>query len=309
MNVERVRSLIAAAFPELAGAEVSPFGEGWVNELWRVRHGRSGADGARGGTAGTSQPDLLFRFQKRAAAAAGVRREMTLLRMIGPALPAPVPDYRYVASDGALDYAWPFGGYPLIPGVPLTEVPGPPGPARAALAAAVGRFLSVLHRLPVDTALAAGVPGGSGEAWRRGHEEWYRTTRDVIRPALAPRELARVDDLLTGFLRHDGNFTFTPVLLHRDLSFDHLLVDPVTGTLTGVIDFEDAAVGDPAFDFTGLEDLGPGALEAYEGPRDAGFGQRVGFYRRLVPLHELRHGVEEGLPDRVAVALDRLAAP
>ncbi|MHB8946169.1 MAG: phosphotransferase family protein, partial [Bacillota bacterium] len=116
MEVKRVRSLIAAAFPELAGAEVGPFGEGWVNELWRVRYGRSGA---RGGTAGTSQPDLLFRFPKRAAAAAGVRREMMLLRMIGPALPAPVPDYRYVASDGALDYAWPFGGYPLIPGVPL----------------------------------------------------------------------------------------------------------------------------------------------------------------------------------------------
>ncbi|MHB8926136.1 MAG: phosphotransferase [Bacillota bacterium] len=93
---------------------------------------------------------------------------------------------------------------------------------------------------------------------------------------------------------------------HRDLSADHLLVDPQTLGLTGVIDFEDAAVGDPAFDFTGLAGLGPGALDNYKGPSDAGFAERIEFYRRLVPLHELLYGIEEGLPERVAGGLLRL---
>ncbi len=300
MDAGRVRSLIAAAFPELADAPVSRFAEGWVNELWRV-----GPVGA-GGAVRTGRPDLLFRFPKRAASAAGVGREMALLKMIGPALPTPVPDYRYVAPAGALDYAWPFGGYPLIPGVPLAELPPGPGPANAALAAAVGRFLTDLHRFPVARVAGIGVPGGSPEAWHRSYDEWHGTMRDVIRPFLAPEELNRVDSRMTGFLADDGHFAFTPVLLHRDLGADHLLVDPQTLGLTGVIDFEDAAVGDPAFDFTGLAGLGPGALDNYKGPSDAGFAERIEFYRRLVPLHELLYGIEEGLPERVAGGLLRL---
>jgi aminoglycoside 2''-phosphotransferase len=41
-------------------------------------------------------------------------------------------------------------------------------------------------------------------------------------------------------------------LTHRDLTEDHILLDDSGDRLAGVIDFTDAALGDPAFDFTFL---------------------------------------------------------
>ena len=52
------------------------------------------------------------------------------------------------------------------------------------------------------------------------------------------------------------------VFSHNDLGIEHVLVDPVTLEVTGVIDFSDAAMVDPAYDFgLVLRDLGPNAAE------------------------------------------------
>ena len=48
-----------------------------------------------------------------------------------------------------------------------------------------------------------------------------------------------------------------------DLVRDHLLVDEHTGHLTGIIDFSDVALGDPAQDFLGFWGLRQGR----SGPR------------------------------------------
>jgi aminoglycoside phosphotransferase (APT) family kinase protein len=48
---------------------------------------------------------------------------------------------------------------------------------------------------------------------------------------------------------------------HRDFTEDHILLDPIEGRLAGVIDFTDAGLGDPAFDFTCLWAYGRWATE------------------------------------------------
>lgn len=48
-----------------------------------------------------------------------------------------------------------------------------------------------------------------------------------------------------------------PTLIHGDLSPDHFLTDPHLTSLTGIIDFGDAAVSDPVYDYVYLlEDCG-----------------------------------------------------
>jgi aminoglycoside 2''-phosphotransferase len=48
------------------------------------------------------------------------------------------------------------------------------------------------------------------------------------------------------------------VPLHCDIEPGHVLSDPLNGNLTGVIDFGDLAIGDPARDFIYIyEDFGP----------------------------------------------------
>ena len=40
-----------------------------------------------------------------------------------------------------------------------------------------------------------------------------------------------------------------PVLLHTEVTREHLLVDPATWTLSGLLDFETAMTGDRAYEF------------------------------------------------------------
>jgi len=71
---------------------------------------------------------------------------------------------------------------------------------------------------------------------------------------------------------------------------EHILGDPVSGRLTAAIDFEDVAVGHPAFDFAGLGQEAAATLAGYGAPADTSSLRRAAFHRMLAPLHEMRHG-------------------
>jgi aminoglycoside 2''-phosphotransferase len=280
--------LISAAFPEFCIESVRQFGAGWANVVWVVNEGLT---------------PTLFRFPKTSRVAAATRRELRLLPKLRAAIPTPLPDYRYAAPDGAPSFPYPFGGYPLLPGCPLAEADCG---VTSALAAAVGRFIGALQAFPAEQARELGVPGGTGDDWRHEYDCWYGATRPLLVELLTPHELMAVDRVVSSFLTDERHFRFRPVLIHRDLGPDHLLVDTSTGDLTGVIDFEDASIGDPAFDFTGVLRPLPAALSAYEGQVDETFLERVRFYQFVVPLHEVRYGSEIGSPEHVANGLSAL---
>jgi aminoglycoside phosphotransferase (APT) family kinase protein len=78
------------------------------------------------------------------------------------------------------------------------------------------------------------------------------------------------------------------VFCHNDLGIEHVLVAPDSGAITGVIDWSDAALTDPARDF-GLvhRDLGPAALAAaltnYPAGDTAALRERAAFYAAVRP--------------------------
>ena len=65
---------------------------------------------------------------------------------------------------------------------------------------------------------------------------------------LTPLELQRVDEWWQAFLRAAERWSFSPVLTHNDFGPSHVLIQPETLTVSGVIDFGDAVAGDPAID-------------------------------------------------------------
>jgi aminoglycoside phosphotransferase (APT) family kinase protein len=128
-----------------------------------------------------------------------------------------------------------------------------------------------------------------------------------------PLPVALAAALWEPFLADDANFAFHPALIHADLAGEHILCDPATGMLTGIIDWGDARVGDPALDFTGLlRDAGPAfadaALAAYPGPVDPAFRRRMEFYARLIPYHEVRFGLDTHQPDHLVRGLAAIRA-
>jgi aminoglycoside 2''-phosphotransferase len=285
-DAARYRAAIAATFPDLAMQSIRFLAEGWDSVVWE-------ANG-----------DLIFRFPKRAEVATWLRYEIALLPLLGPTLPVPVPRFIYVAEPSAA-FPYPFVGYRKLAGVPLADAPATiVHPAR--LAAQIGGFLTALHRFPVTQAVACGVPDFSPAAWRTQYATMLAELRALFaRMTRAERE--RTERLFVAYLDNPLHIEFSPVLLHRDLGGDHLLLDPETGDLNGVIDWGDISVGDPAQDFCGLPaDWIPTLLAHCGGAVDATFAERVTFYRVLSPYHTLLFGLHTGGEPFIARGLAEL---
>lgn len=194
----------------------------------------------------------------------GVLREARLLAVVAAKVSVPVPVVRF-ADDGNGVLA-----YPLLPGRPLLGRPAPGG-----LAHRLGRFLRELHA--IDPAAVDGLvpvediaPGG----WLPdldGPAGLLRVLHGTVPPPATRR-----------------------VLAHADLGAEHILEQ--AGDITGVIDWSDAAVTDPALDFARLyRDFGPRFLtqvvDAYGGLPE-GDGPRIVFFARCAALEDLAYGGE-----------------
>ncbi len=131
----------------------------------------------------------------------------------------------------------------------------------------------------MDTGQVPPTPGCSaaeplGERWKE-LAEVAPAARALLGPQL--RELA--EPYLSGLVavpESVGTLRF----IHHDICPDHLIVDPATGRLAGLIDFTDALVGDPVLDFVGL--IGVGGYDFIErvvAAYDLGLGEA--FWEKL----------------------------
>ena len=199
----------------------------------------------------------VVRVARHAEAALAMRREACVLSRIADALPVPVPRTRVRRPE----LACVFSVHTEVSGTELTR-DGWRAFQRAKrerIAADVARFLDALHATPI--ALAAECELEELDQWTcasslgRSFAEWFD-------PRIHMEDLARVDAALAYWSRRPTGVTPAPVLVHRDIAPGHLLVDG-EGRLSGVIDFGDIALGDPARDFIYIEeDFGPDMLDA-----------------------------------------------
>lgn len=258
----------------------------------------------------------LVRFARRPDVEAQLAVESRLLPALASALPATIPRFELIGDPGTRGPA--FAGYRLLPGVSLPDALATAPDHALALARQIGAFLGALHDFPLARATAAVAPlalpsEGNGAGTRRHYADFYGYVRARVFPLLDAPAQARATALWEPFLADDTNFAFGPALIHADLAGEHILCDPATGALTGVIDWGDARVGDPALDFTGLlRAAGPAfadaALAAYPGPVDPAFRRRMDFYARLIPYHEVRFGLDTHQPDHLARGLAAIRA-
>ena len=205
----------------------------------------------------------IVRVARHAEAAAALEREACVMSRIAAALPLPVPQpvFHRPAERCA------FSVHARIPGAALTRRRWErlPPAVREEAARGLGRFLDALHALPVAEGTRCGVPTLDRAACAT------RLRRDaaVLASRLAPRVATRLDAALARWSAPAADDAEpAPVLLHRDVAPGHVLFDARSGALTGVIDFGDLAVGDPARDFIYVhEDFGPeilaGVLRGY----------------------------------------------
>lgn len=291
-GVEDAARAIRAARPELEVDSVRLLGSGWDFDAYEAE-GR-----------------WVFRFPRRAGEVERLAKERALLGWLGEALPIPVPRYAGGLLEApACPYA--FAAYPKLEGRNASTV-SPDAVDRTAVGHALGAAFRALHDLQPPMALRADLiacADGSGPADRR--------TR--IRPHGA-RLVAEVGGDLGArakrFLEDDGLLPpphdEAPCVIHDDLHAEHLLLDPGDlRRITGLLDWGDACIADPARDFApiypwGGDELLDAMLTGYGRAADEAFRARCRYLGTLVCFTDWRHWRRVGHDAGVAWTLEVL---
>ena len=226
-----VSELIAAQFPDFAGCEVSKFGAGDDHWLFSVGN------------------EWVARFPQRLDRVAWLIREIEIISIASESLASSIPRFERV-GEPTESFPYPFVVYRRLPGVgadksPVHDLDG--------LAGDFGRLLGKLHR--IDPRRIPPTPTDwEGHSWELLRAELIAVA-DSARPLLPPALLGLAKPYLNGQVPkpiQDGPRRF----IHNDICPDHLIVDPDTGRLVGLIDFTDALIGDVVLDFVGLIGIG-----------------------------------------------------
>jgi aminoglycoside phosphotransferase (APT) family kinase protein len=271
LTANSVKDIINTAFPEFRGAHVELLDEGWDFQVFE--------DDER----------WVFRFPKREAGVAKLKMECKLLSGLGECLSLPVPNYEYFCESHG-NPSRPFAGYRKLPGVggdtsKLVD--------RHEVARQLGVFLARLHTYPVDKAREAGVPEARDMVgyWRGKSCEQLQGL-DGLNVNLG---------LLRRYLENETPVPFEGAasLVHNDLWAEHILVDSRSGRVSGIIDWSDTVIGDPAIDFACLytwygESWLENVLAHYNGKLVAEVISRSRYLATCVAIHNITLGRELG---------------
>jgi len=290
-QVAQARLVLRECFPAADLAGLHMFAEGWDNTIWEAN-------------------GFLFRIPKRKSADSQARKEVTLLPYLAQeGLPVPRPVYVHLGND-AVPYT--VFGYPRIPGTSLADSAQDEWPE--AIYQGVSAFLSLLHNLDLTAVARLGVPAYSPARWRPRYERLLSRVQKKVLPLLG-RPASRLEACFREYLDDPRSLVFRPSLIHGDLGLEHLLAEE--GSLTGVVDFADACVGDTAMDFAGMPptvaervyvQYSAYAQHSTTAGQDQNILTRAQFYRMIAPCYALLYPAAAG-PGEVTRAVNLLKYP
>ena len=285
-----VARIIEAQFPQCAPVRVTFLGEGYDNTAFDV-------NGA-----------WVFRFPKRGDVEQQLLVEMRILPVLADRAPLPIPAFS-LRGEPSPEFPRHFGGYRRLAGVPGIAIE-PERVPFSVLAPVLGRFLSWLHAFPAGEAARHGVERQPIEPLVEEIRAEALENFECLN-AVAPD--APLETWLT-YLKSGvaaARSPLTPALVHNDLAAEHVLVGETARTVTGIIDWSDMAVSDPAMDIAGMfhwggQAFGDAVLSAYEGAIDDRLASRARFMAACRGVGDVKFGLETDRPEYIAAGLRAL---
>jgi aminoglycoside 2''-phosphotransferase len=238
-NTEHYRGEVLSRYPELNDNSFRFLSEGSDNMVFLMGD------------------NLIFRFSKTGDSVQDLRSEIRVLRELAPRLPLEVPNYIYAQIEeqppiSSVSY---FVGYPLITGVPMSSCP-------VALLDVtsewwrpiLAQFLNAIHAYPETRARELGIQyrvlkiRACGESsWRESLSRVCKSELHQLTPVLMKFEREAVERAVDLFMNDHLNGVKS-VLIHGDFTPEHVFLDLENRRVSGIIDFSDLAIGDPASD-------------------------------------------------------------
>ena len=217
--------------------------------------------------------------------------EQAFLPLFKGLAPLPIPEIRYSDTN--------FIAYEKIEGVKFSEsvFHSLGGSERASQAASLGDFLSGLHAVTFEHRYLKTAPFGGGDFWE---ELW-----PAAAPRLQPSTRHKAEGYFRRVLSKIASAAYPNVVTHSDFGTGNVLIDAEGSRLTGIIDFGDISLNDPATDFATFyrrfgKPFAVDMAEAYRLPLGDDFWMRVDYQSKrklfFVLFFALNHGYDEHVP-------------
>jgi aminoglycoside phosphotransferase (APT) family kinase protein len=278
LSIDDAEALIKSSMPAIESRGVTLVGSGWEFDAYVTTDG------------------WVVRFPRRAEGANLFERDQRVTEIVAGFLTGDVSVPRIeIVAEPTRGFPYPFAAHRLIAGVPVDEIRAEFVPL---LARQIAAALGGIHSVPERAARAAGVESAEGN--EASSNEWIRSNLTIL------SQIRDIDPTVAravtwaGQTRIPDAFFKGPLrFIHQDLSPDHLLADPDTGRLTGIIDWTDAMLGDAARDFVFLVawrgwSFAEEVLRHYPHQVDEGFRDRLRFMARLLTPIWLALAVQRG---------------
>lgn len=229
-----VTRVVQSQLPDLAGQGIEFIGSGWDNDAYRLG-------------------DIVIRFPRRHVAVDMVRFEAAVLDRLPRDLLLQVPRLHLVGKPSDA-YPYPFLAYQMVKGTPVCDTPGVHWDR--ADASALGQFLRMVHQVPVSVGKAF-----RGDTLRKADVAFRLGKCQEVLAELPEDALGvpKPDILRAAVALSQTTAAQVSALVHGDLYSRHVLVDG--SRLSGVIDWGDSHVGDPALDLSIAYTLLPSECE------------------------------------------------
>ena len=222
---------------------------------------------------------LIFRFPREKECEEFLNLEIELLAILKSYISIPIPHYAYVAKDRS------FAGYDFIQGESLTKemLNNLIISEQEKISDDLATFLSELHNIPTDKVSHLNI---RKDMWNEKNLlSLENQVHEYLQPRLSKEEISKIEKHLeiSKKLLVDK---INPVLVHQDIYGRNILIKD--GRVSGIIDFNQPSIADPAQDFEGLIEFGEkfveNIFEKYQDHKDKNFLLRVRLYFERMAL-------------------------
>ncbi len=277
--------VVRALFPGEAIKELTTISVGWNSNVYILNE------------------KFAIKIPKTKSATKGIEKELALTEAIRHYIPAELPTpISRVIVDGIYGFS-----YKLIKGKMMTTRPLPGSgnnfdPTKIidsnlymSIQKQLAEILSSIHR--IDPQVVQGILiQFEDENWAGTYARLGKKWGAILRKTFAGNELIKAKILLEETIDGIAACHFQQKFIHGDFGGWNIIYDEKRKGITGILDWADSCIGDPAVDFSELiydygEQYAAEVLAFYDKESDSSLMDRAKLYLRLEGFRDLHYGV------------------
>jgi aminoglycoside 2''-phosphotransferase len=186
--------------------------------------------------------ELVCRFAKKDWGKEVLSHEAKVLEVVQRYIDLPVPRFEHL-EEGFVSYRY-LKGEPLFRNtlLKLSQT------AQARVISQLATYHQQLHSIPTEVLAAAGIFSSDAARSRQDWLQLYEEVQETLFPYLWRHQQTWIHELFAPVVSGELDLSYTPVLIDGDLPVYHILFDHESQSISGMIDFGVAGLGDPACD-------------------------------------------------------------